>query len=219
MNRALMLAALAGSSLLSPGCRRGEPPAPGQKAANEAPPDKDLGPFVRVPGTKWLLADIDDSGRRRSRVSSYNLSSGSGTSPRSRNVVFLDPETGTFRRLLPTNDWLILDRQAFPEPSRKSEDPTMTTRFLYQIVKADTDRDDELSEADLITVAISDADGDHYAELLTDVGEVHTATMGGDSTLVIIHRTRGKLRLSRVDLGARQVVDTTDVPSFGADVR
>jgi hypothetical protein len=224
MERSKILALVVALLHLQPGCgpaaRRD---AAGQNGKEVPRPDKELGSFEEVPGTGYLVAPIqhahDGAG---GRSSSWNLSSSSyksGDYPRIHNYVFLELGTEKFQRLLHSNAWRILSMTGFPKPSPRSSDPPATSCFLYEIVKADTDGDGVLSSKDRITVALSNATGRTYTELITDVEEVHTKVMSDPSTLLVIYRSQDRSYIARVDLKSIRVVNTTELPSFGPDVR
>jgi hypothetical protein len=205
--------------LLATGCTRAGPPGAGQNPDAGSPPDKELGAFEPVRGTTYLrVAPIRPSGRDGKSCSWSPSSSGHGTFV-TYNYVFLDLNTETFVRLLPTNSWHVVGRTDLPETAPGASDPPATSWFLYEIVKADTNADRVLSHEDQITLALSNAAGGDYTELIADADEVHTKVMKDPTTLLVIYRKEGRSHLARVDLKSRQVVNTSELPPFGPDVR
>lgn len=208
--------------LLLAGCGQKAPPAEGKGAAAGAiTPDKELDAFEPVPGTPFLVAPIvnlkDRAGAGFS--SSFVSSSYSGGGPIIRNYVFLNPASETFQRVLPSNGWRILARTGFPEqyPSATAREPT--TWFVYHIVKTDTNGDGQMTYGDTLTIAVSDAAGGDYTELISDVDGINTTSLRDPSTLLVVYRSQARSWLARVDLKTRQVVNTSELPSFGPDVR
>lgn len=208
--------------LLHAGCGQKGPPAGRNRAAAGAiTPDKELDAFEPVPGTPFLVAPIvnmrDRSGAGLS--GSFSSSSYSGGGPIIRNYVFLNPAGETFQRLLPSNDWRILTRTGFPEQHRSATAPDPTAWFVYHIVKTDTNGDGQVTYGDTLTIAISDAAGGDYTELISAVDGVYSTSLRDPSTLLVVYRSQARSWLARVDLKTRKVVNTSELPSFGPDVR
>jgi hypothetical protein len=91
--------------------------------------------------------------------------------------------------------------------------------WLYTLVKADTTKDGQLSSADQKTLAISDVGGKGYTELVSGVDQVLGDAYKDGDILLLIYRTGDKNFLARVDLASRKVIKTTEIQSFGADVK
>jgi hypothetical protein len=217
--RAISVALLSGSLLLQSGCQPDARPVARAGEAGKPPADKELGPFQPVQGTSYLVAPIQDRDPSGQRGSGSWFSSGYTDAYRTpHNYVFLDQQSETFSRLLPANDWTILTMTAFPERG-SNPDAVPTGFFLYEIVKTDTNGDKKLDWNDRKTVAISDAAGHHYIDLISDVAAVHTKVMRDRETILVIYRGGGGLQLARIDLKLWQVASTVQLPDFGPDVR
>ena len=205
--------------MLSQGCSQKAPPAGvNGGGAGAAQPDKELGNFEPVPGRPFLVAPIVDrpdgyAGRGSGSFSSSNYSQ------LPRNYVFLDTAHETFQRLLPSNGWRVLAKNGFPGKNGPETAPEPTEWFVYDIVKADTNKDGQLSYGDALTIAVSDAAGRDYTELLSDVEQVHSTSLREPSTLLVVYRSQARSWIARVDLKTRQVESTTELPSFGPEVR
>lgn len=186
------------------------------------PVKKVLGAFYPIDGTHFQLASIateqGDSGSSRgydfSQLFSYGRSDYSVY-----NYVFLDVDSESVYALLPTNDDAILSIQGYPVPNASVEPKVPVDWWLYTLVKSDTNKDQQLSYADLKTLAISDVGGKGYTELVSGVDQVLGDVYKDGNVLLLIYRSSGKNFLAHVDLNSRKVSKTTELPSFGADVK
>lgn len=178
--------------------------------------------FQRVSGTPFLMAAIRSSAYyQRSSLASYS----SGTSD-AHNYVFLDMENQSFRRLLPTNDYLISEAAALPEASVRTQvksagdDDSVGVRWwLFDVVKQDTNRDGELDEKDLHTLGVSDAGGSGYTELIEGIRKQYGRALRDPDTLVVIYESGGVKRVSLIDLPKRAVISTKPLPDLGPDLK
>jgi hypothetical protein len=219
MLHAILVALLLASLLVQSGCQKDARPVARAEDVGKRLADKELGSFQPVQGTSYLVAPIQDREPSGQGGSGSWLSSGYTDAYRTpHNYVFLEQKSLTFSRLLPVNDWTILTMTAFPERG-SWPDAAPIAWFLYEIVKSDTNGDKKLNWIDRKTVAISDAAGQNYTELISDVAAVHTKVLRDPATMLVIYRGNGALQLARIDLKARQVESTVQLPDFGPDVR
>jgi hypothetical protein len=91
--------------------------------------------------------------------------------------------------------------------------------FLYSVVKTDTDGDKELSEKDKQTLAISDAIGVGFTEIIQDVDSLLGSAISESNRLLLIYKSAGKNYTSQIDLPSRKVLSTNELPPLGEDVR
>lgn len=174
---------------------------------------RELGAFSKVEGTTYLIAGIfakQEGGFLKSIENSYEGRSGYGFA--ANNYVFYNTADDSIRRLLPNNDALFLRALRFPEEKK-------VDWFVYDIVKADTNDDKELSHKDLFTIAISDSGGNNYVELIPNVEIRLGYSLTDANTLLILYVKDSKKFYSRIDLPNRKVLVTNEFPSLGDDVR
>lgn len=198
-------------------------PRPARVARANADVPKILGNFVRIPGTPFLMADIRSMPEgRQSSLASYS----DGPGPTTNNYVFLDLTDQSVRRLIPTNDHLIRGTEQFSDAGIVS--PRFTTEgaahagvrwLVFGVVKLDSDRNGRLDENDLQTLAVSDAGGRGYTELIGEVTKSYGRALRDPDTLVVVYESGGTKRVSVIDLPKRAVTSTVALPSLGADVR
>ncbi|MBO9999564.1 MAG: hypothetical protein J7641_11250 [Cyanobacteria bacterium SID2] len=128
-------------------------------------------------------------------------------------------------KLINTNDYQILDTVQFPQPDREiyqsasrsqcNADSPEVRWLTYTIIKEDTNGDGKLSDPDLITLAISDADGQNYTELLFDLKRLYGLTLTEEQDrLIIIYLQNNRRKISVVDLFQYQVLSTEDLPGL-----
>jgi hypothetical protein len=215
----LLCLCLLGLSLLT-GCSR--PPmtssgGTGTQPATAAEQNKWLGNFSRVPGTRFLYAQISQS--RDAGI--FSLSYSDYDNRNANNLVFFDPTTGKVTQLLPNNQAQIAITVTLPEVTAagSSEPPKQVNWFLYGIIKTDTNNDQKLTTADQMVLAITDAGGQGYTELIDKVDQLYGQTLNDANTMTLIYRKEGKLLSSTVNLQKRQVTATKVFPSLGSDVK
>ena len=184
------------------------------------PVKKTLGSFYPIEGTHYQLASIStdqgESGRGAdlSRLFSYGRSDYSVY-----NYVFLDVDGETVHALLPTNQNVILSIEGYPVSKTDDLTKVPVAWWLYTIVKEDTNQDQQLSYLDRKTLAVSDVAGNGYTEIITGVDQILADVFKDGNVLLIVYRANGKNFLAHVDLAARKVTSTSELPSFGEDVK
>ena len=213
---ALVLMLLSGCA---PTSQTGSAPTTGSAPATAT---KVVGVFNRIDDTDYLIAPIEADSQQERSSFSFNLSSGGEyNSPGIYNYVFVNRHDESVQRLIPTNDFVILQQAGFPERwgTVGERDFPPLAWFLYSVVKTDTNGDKKLARGDRFTLAVSDVGGRGYTELVHDVEAMLGGTLRDPQTLVVIYRAQGSIQLARLDLPGRRVLATTPLPSFGPDVR
>lgn len=172
-----------------------------------------LGSFEPVEGTSYLVAPIGSPKKGESWIKGkYEISI-------EHNYVFFNTDDESTTPLLPTNDYMITQKVAFPEKRPGANSGPATQWFLYVLVKADTDGDKELSYEDKRTVAVSDAGGRGYTELIENVEDVLGHSMRDPNTLFVIYVSDATKNVAKIDLANRRVTSIRALPQLGRDVR
>ncbi len=176
----------------------------------------ELESFTRIKGTKYLLAEITAE-----RTETFIGSSRSGISGEVRNLVFLDGDTLLSHRLFETNTMVIVGIYQYPKAENQTEsyypsppDETVTRWLIYHVVKDDTNEDGEQNYKDLRTIAVSDASGTGYVELLHDINSFNEMTMIEEGQLVVVYNKDGIPQASVLDLENREVINTKEIVSI-----
>jgi len=193
----------------------------GKAQTTDQKPDKTLQSFESIPGTPYLVANIiqGEWGKSRSSVSaSYSRGRGG-----IHNLVFLDSGSLKSHRLFDTNQYTILEAKQYPLSSQASEQNAKkikkTARFVYQVLKQDTNEDKYLDAKDRRTIGISDAFGKQYVEVLTDISQLlNLQALSGDRLLVVYVQS-GMKTASVIDLNQRKVAKTETISNLGPDVK
>lgn len=199
-------------------CTRGVTP-PGLPVASGTaqPVEKKLSNFSAIAGTKYMIAGIVTNYENTSidfSVREY----GSYGRAIVYNYVFFDTGNEAYRTLLPTNEQAILQKYALPICCNPTpENPV--AGWLYYIVTTDTNGDGLLSAYDHFTIALSNVGGDGYVELIQDVETDLGKTSPDAATLFVFYRQNDKNYHAKIDLAAKTVLSTVEMPSFGEDVK
>ncbi len=190
--------------------------------ANSESAKLQLGAFQELTGTDYLMAAISTP---QEREYSSKGSEGGYT----RNYLFVNIVDKSSHLLFPTHDYLIsstknLNENAPAKPAnapaknaaqqsedRAHEKSDQAVKWIcYRVIKADTDNDKRLTANDLTTIALSDASGFNYTELINDVQAVLHETRRGDA-LIFIYKSDGKNQIAEINLQTKQLTLTKDL--------
>lgn len=192
----------------------------GQAQTTEQKPDRSLQPFESIPGTPYLVANIMQVKAGKSRVSSSEFYSRKGGGI--ANLVFLDSASLESHSLFDTNQYTIFEVKQYPldgqAPNQDAKKIKPTARFVYQVLKKDTNEDKYLDSRDHRTIAISDAFGKQYVEVLTDISQLFNLQPLTGNRLLVVYVKNGTKMASILDLNQRKVVQTNDLTQLGDDV-
>ena len=187
------------------------------------PVEKHLSSFRPIEGTDYLIADISGNpSEERSTFSPFNwIERGySGYSGYEiYNYVFFNRDTEAFNRLVPTNDYVVLQIIGFPAvtPTQNPKDFEPVRWWLYVLAKADTDQNGILDYQDKLTIGVTDVGGNTPTEVIPDIDSVLGYTLK-DNTLFVIYHSLDKNYVAKIDLPGRQVL-STDEMDLGNDVK
>lgn len=192
-----------------------------QAQATDPKPDKVLQAFESIPGTPYLVAHIAQVKAGKSRISSSEFYSRKGGGI--ANLVFLDSGSLESHSLFDTNQYTIVEAKQYSldEPASNPEAKKIkkTARFVYQVLKQDTNGDKYLDSRDHRTIAISDAFGKQYVEVLTDISQLFNLQPLTGNRLLVVYVKNGTKMASIIDLSQRKVVQTNDLTQLGDDVK
>lgn len=174
-----------------------------------------LGNFERVAGTDYLAAPVFSAQTYRvpSVSSVSSVSSITKNTSAVRNYLFVNSVDKASRWLVPHNNYLFLSVEELGWPKPDS-DAYKVKWIWYEVVKSDTNGDGRLTDEDRRTVAIADASGDRYIELVPDVDVILGAAMRGQDTLLIFYRSGSKNLVSEIALAGGRVTVTKDLPEI-----
>ncbi len=135
------------------------------------------------------------------------------------NYVFFNTVDSSINMLLPNNDYLIVQAISYPEKNDNGKATDPTKWFLYRLIKRDSNQDGNLSYNDLETLAISDAGGKNYSEVISDVSLIFGRALRDENTLTVIYLKNSRKFYSIIDLINKEVSLTNELPSIGTDVQ
>lgn len=194
----------------------------GGNTNNVRPEDRPLHlmQFEQIHGTHYVMSEITDA-RSRTSLSSSSYSEKGAV----RNLVFLDGDSLASHRLFDTSAYVILATTQYPTHESEGDSPTprsdavVTQWLVYQVLKADTNGDGRLDGSDEQTLAVTDASGSGYAEVLSGIDENFGITMLGAGQIVVVYSHGGAKSAAVIDLGNRKVVSTKALADLGSDVK
>jgi len=189
------------------------------------PVEKHLSAFRPIEGTNYMIADVSGNpqANERGNFSPFRwIESGySGYSGYEiYNYVFFSRETETFNRLLPTNEYVVLQIMGFPSgaPTDKPEEFEPVMWWLYVLAKTDTDKNGILDYKDKITIGVTDIGGNGPTEVIPDVDHMLGNMLKNDDTLFVIYHSLDKNYVAKIDLPSRTLVSTNEM-NLGDDVK
>lgn len=179
-----------------------------------------LGEFVAVSGTDYLSAPvyIDYSGKWRTEavLSASDEYSGvkgaKGGGALVNNYVFVNQKDLSSRKLLPNNKSVILEERQYgediknPDPKVKEgaiAKPKNIKSVLYRVVTADTNNDKAVDGKDKKTIAIADADGSNYKELVLGMERILKIHNPGKDKQVIFYQAGSDFFVASIDIPDR----------------
>jgi hypothetical protein len=178
-----------------------------------------LGEFVAVNGTEYLSAPvyIDHSGKWRTEAvlgasDEYSGAKGAKGGALVNNYVFVNQKDLSSRKLLPNNKSVILEEQQYGEDVKKpdpkvKEDPLAKPKniksVLYRVVNADTNNDKTVDGRDKKTIAIADADGSNYQELVPGMERILKVHNPSKTQQVVFYQTGSDFFVASIDIPGR----------------
>ena len=137
----------------------------------------------------------------------------SKSSNSTRNYLFINTETNTEQWLFDHTNYLIEDTNQLRIGDYDSKKPVLA--ILYNLVKLDTNNDNQLTPSDLTTISMSKPNGSDYKEILTDVEQVIGNTLLSETELFIIYQLNGKSLSSIINLTNFELSNTKELPKVG----
>jgi hypothetical protein len=190
------------------------------------PVKKILSTFTPVQGTNHLMAGIISAPVSRENslnpLEWINNSSYSSYSSGTYNYVFFNLDTEEYKRLLPTNEYVIFQTASFPtlqyDPAEPDKPAPIVKWWVYSIIKKDTNHDGSLGYEDKITIGISDVGGSGYTELVENVDAIQGQIYKDDFAMFIMYNADRKNFIAKINPSTREVLSTTEM-DLGEDVK
>lgn len=175
-----------------------------------------LGNFERINGTDYVMAAAHS---KQSYQGSYYEKDASAV----RNYLFVNAFDKSSRWLVPTNKYLFLTAEKLrleAKPGAKSHEQvegynSQAIRWIkYELVKSDTNNDGRFTTKDRRTIAVSDASGENYTEVIENIEQILGSMLNDEDTLLIFYSTGAGSYVSEINLPKRQVTTTKELPKI-----
>jgi hypothetical protein len=197
-----------------------------EPAPTPQPVKKILSSFTSVQGTNYLMAGVVTAPVSRegslNPLEWINSSSSSSYSSGTYNYVFFNLGTEEYKRLLPTNEYVIFQTSGFPtlqpDPAVPNKPAPTVEWWVYSIIKKDTNHDGNLGYGDKLTISISDVGGNGYIELIENVDAILSQIYKDNSAMFIIYNADQKNYIAKINPSTSKVVTTTEM-DLGEDVK
>jgi hypothetical protein len=184
---------------------------PGKTEAEKAAVDRTIAPFEILEGTPYRFASIEETVKGRSGV--FSTSGYEKSSAPIFNFVFLNAETKNSVKLLPKSNFRFTRIERVGRLNAKGN-LIKVEALWYEVIRADTNGDQTLDYRDSRTIATSTIAGTEYTELIPQVNRVLNTFQAGPSKITMIYESNKKYFVADLDLGARKVTDTKELPSL-----
>ena len=169
--------------------------------------------FQPIQGTSTFIATVNQERDWVPNVSQRWFSFDYGFSV--RNVVFLDGNTLDSFYLFNNNENYIYDITQLPKPYSYQDSQTVAIKWLaYRIVHNDTNSDGYINSSDSFSIALSDANGKNYVELIQDVNSINGMDSLDEHYLIISYTVNGKHFASKIDLNEKEIIKTSEIKTI-----
>ncbi len=194
-----------------------------------------LGDFQPILGTNILYAQISQqpsaAGGIVNLVSSISRSEDYGSTS---NLVFLDAQTLSSHKLFEANDKIILSVLQFPDPNAGSGANTVQAQpvqakpgqsnkavqwLVYQVTQKNANQPSTATGNLPFSIAVSDADGTGYREILSGLTKTYGINMIDGQHLLVVYTKDNVKSASVLDLPKKTVTATQPIVDLGAGVQ
>lgn len=132
-----------------------------------------------------------------------------------RNYLFIDAHSGETRWLFPDNRQIITETRFF-ETEKTDKGEGAVKAILYHVIKSDSTGDGRLTRNDVMSVALSRANGEGYKELISEVDTVVGCTKVDDNTAMIVYERNHTGYSALLDLNTLELGVEREVVMVGA---
>jgi hypothetical protein len=169
--------------------------------------DEKLGKFSAIEGSAMLRAPLH---LEQEYAGLHNVSKGTSAI---QNYLYFDPASHASHWLINGNGGLILDTRDLPARNYGAKEEAAVEAVFYALVDTDSNGDGKLTDADQMTIAISDPNGKHFVRLFSKVDGVNSVHLSGKGALVVLYTAGKQLHAADVDLNSGKVVRESVVKS------
>ncbi|WP_445427383.1 hypothetical protein [Alishewanella sp. HL-SH05] len=166
-----------------------------------------LGHVIHLSSHKTLMIPLNSD-------QSFDRGYFSKSSNSTRNYLFINTETNTEQWLFDHTNYLIESTNQLRIGDYDSNTPVLA--IFYNLVKLNTNNDNQLTPSDLISISMSKPNGSGYKEIITDVEQVIGNTLLSETELLIIYQLNGKSLISIINLTNFELSNTKELPKVGS---
>jgi len=165
-----------------------------------------LSSFEIIEGTPYRIAPVFTY-----QVADRGYYSKGAISP--TNYLVLNAKDKSAIRLTPTNNALFTQYQKIGQNDKNGK-LVKASGIWYELVKADTDGDKRLTEADRKTIAVSDLSGANYTEVIPKVDRLFNTFQVNQTNVLMVYESAGKNFVTELDLSQRKSIETKELPTI-----
>jgi hypothetical protein len=169
-----------------------------------------LSQFLPIQGTSIFVASVGPEREGSSYLEArFSYDYGYTT----RNLVFLDGNTLTSHYLFQSNEKFVVSLSQFPKPKSDLDNQPIAVKWLvYEIAQQDSNMDGKINSQDTFSVAMSNASGQNYIELIQNVSETIAMNLLDNHYLLLVYKTNGEYWVSKIDLDQQSILETKKHP-------
>jgi hypothetical protein len=158
------------------------------------------------------MAPVYLDGKEESRGGLFSSKEYSKTESPVKNYFFFDRNKLSTTKLFPNNQVRILNVEKIGESTqikdgdnRESTVLTKVSTLWYEIVKVDTNSNQNLDHGDRITIGISDPAGKNYQELVKDIDRILNVHAKSKEVRILFYQSGNKYFAAEINLVTRRV--------------
>ncbi len=159
-----------------------------------------LSDFKSINGSTVLRASLEVK-------QEYSLASSSKSSYATQNYLFFDTANDSSYWLLPGFKGIIPTMTCLPEREQWSDSKVPVKAVVYELIERDSNKDGQITSADLKDIAISDPAGAHLTRVLENVDSFHSVHLLSNGTeAVVLYSAGGLPQAAHIDIATGKVL-------------
>lgn len=171
------------------------------------PVQMSLDTFASLKGTPYLMATI--TSQQNYRQSYYGKEASS-----IRNFLFFNASDKSAQKLLPNNNFLFLRHEKLGQLTPTGEFINKVQGIWYEVVTDDSNNDQHLTTQDQKTIAVSEASGANFTEVIRQVDQVVGTHQPDDKTFLVFYASAGNHFVTEINIPSLRAVMTQQLPSL-----
>lgn len=169
--------------------------------------DMSLDAFESLKDTPYLMATIRY--QKHYRQSYYDKETSI-----IRNFLFFNTSDKSAQKLIPNNNFLFLRYEKLGQQMPTGDLFNKVQGIWYEVVTTDSNNDQRLTTEDQKTIAVSEASGANFTEVIRQVDKLVGTHQPDDETLLVFYASTGKHFVTEINIPTRRAVMTQQLPSL-----